>query len=104
MVESRERVNVLLGLSGAETEWRMAGRLPRLPRNELSSRNSNDWPCPNDLTWLRRRPKWRLSLRRQELTRITSIIPEFGIGAHSEREPEGGDDAWAKRLVSYSAF
>ncbi len=89
VVESRERVNVLLGLSGVETEWRMAGRLPRLPRNEVEFAELERLAVSERLDLASAKAEVEALSQAQELTRITSIIPEFGIGAHLEREPEG---------------
>lgn len=89
VVENRERVNVLLGLSGAETEWRTSDRLPQLPRNEVEFAELERLAVSQRLDLASAKADVESLTEAQELTGITSLIPEFSIGAHSEREPDG---------------
>ena len=36
---SREQLNTLLGLSGADTQWKLAGRLPEIPDDKQDTKD-----------------------------------------------------------------
>ncbi len=89
LAENREHLNVLLGLWGEGTAWRVPARLPDLPESELP---------PDELEKKAISERFDLASLRSEivglaqsmgLANVMSYIPGLEIGAHSEREPEG---------------
>lgn len=86
---ARERVNVLLGLWGGETRWRMPHRLPEPPADEIALIELEERAVRGRLDLASRRAEIEAFAQVQGLTRITSVIPQLSVDAHSEREPEG---------------
>ncbi len=86
---TRERMNVLLGLWGEETLWRMPHRLPELPESEIELGELEARALRDRLDVASLRAEIEALAQAQGLTRITSVLPELSVDAHSEREPEG---------------
>lgn len=86
---ARERLSVLLGLWGEETNWRMPHRLPELPAHEIVLRDLEERAIRDRLDLAALRAEIEALAQAQGLTRITSVLPELSVDAHSEREPEG---------------
>lgn len=86
---TRERVNVLLGLWGDETTWRVPPRLPELPADGITLGDLEARAVAGRLDLAALRAEIEALAQSQGLTRITSILPELSVDAHSEREPEG---------------
>lgn len=86
---TRERVNVLLGLWGDETRWRIPRRLPDLPAGEIALADLEARAVRDRLDLASLRAEIEALAQSQGLTRITSVLPELSVDAHSEREPEG---------------
>ena len=89
VVQDRERLNVLMGLWGKNTQWKTGVRLPDLPDDE---------PPPQGLETLAISQRLDLSAVRAEvqaaaqslgLARASRFIPEANVGGHFEREPDG---------------
>lgn len=87
---TRERVNVLLGLWGEETTWRVPPRLPELPADGVALGDLEARAVEGRLDLAALRAEVEALAQSQGLTRITSVIPELSVDAHYEREP-GGD-------------
>lgn len=88
-VEARERMNVLLGLWGEETRWRIPHRLPDLPAADLPADELERRAVAGRLDLASLRAEIESLAQSLGLTRITSLLPELTLGGHSEREPEG---------------
>jgi cobalt-zinc-cadmium efflux system outer membrane protein len=93
VVESRERLNVLLGLWGEETRWRIAPRLPELPAEDPAPEELEGRAVTDRLDLLSLRAEIGALAASQGLTGVTSLIPDLTLGGHSEREPEGTNTA-----------
>lgn len=86
---ARERVNVLLGLWGDETRWRMPHRLPEVPVDEVALGELEARAVEGRFDLAALRAEIEALAQSQGLTRITSVLPELSVDAHYEREPEG---------------
>lgn len=86
---ARERLSVLLGLWGEETNWHMPHRLPELPATEIALRDLEERAIRDRLDLASLLAEIEAHAQAQGLTRITSVLPELAVDAHSEREPEG---------------
>lgn len=86
---SRERLNVLLGLWGEETRWRIPGRLPGLPEREVSPEELERTAVSGRLDLAAQRAEIEGLAQSLGITNITALIPDLSLTAHTEREPEG---------------
>jgi cobalt-zinc-cadmium efflux system outer membrane protein len=90
--EARERVNRLLGLTGLQTQWRAANRLPRVPSREplAADAERKTIEASVDLGAVRQRliTMWR----KYRVVDITSLLPRFDAGGREQRDV-GEDEA-----------
>ncbi len=71
-VQTREKLNKLMGAFGAQTNWTVASRLPELPGGEVST------------------SQLEADARARGIVRAEAILQQAEIGAHYEHEIEGG--------------
>lgn len=88
VAEARENLNVLMGLSGPHTSWRVAGELPQ----PSDSRQPTDMIVAQALENSVQLgvTKWRVAAAAEALgiARIESVLPALHLGVQAEREPE----------------
>lgn len=84
----RERLNVLMGLSGAQTGWRIAPALPDLPATEPELDDLETRTVSRRLDLMAARQDIEAAARARPLARLEGIA-DLGIGVHREREPDG---------------
>ncbi|MGI9386180.1 MAG: TolC family protein [Methyloligellaceae bacterium] len=89
--EARERLNVLMGLTGAETKWRAPKRLPDVPAHRLNTRNMERRAVQHSLEIAAVRQRLITLGRRFRLVKKQSLIPNLEVGAEFEREVEVED-------------
>lgn len=89
VAEARERLNVLLGLWGEETAWRVPHRLPDLPAADPPAGELERRAVTGRLDLASLRAEIEALAQSLGLTRITGLLPDLTLGGHSEREPEG---------------
>jgi len=85
----RERMNVLLGLWGAQTQWRIPPRLAEIPEDEVSSAELEKQAVTERFDLASLREKLAALAQSEGLTGVTGLLPELTVGTHTEREPEG---------------
>ena len=88
--ETREQLNRLMGLWGAETAWTVGGRLPNIPAEPMELNNVEKVAIQNsiDLAIVRGNI---ISIGRQlGVTEAMSLVPHLEIGGELERE----EGAW----------
>jgi cobalt-zinc-cadmium efflux system outer membrane protein len=86
----RERLNRLLGVWGADTNWTMADHLPELPGRESSLQNVESRAIAQRLDL--HAARMRLNLIGQSLalrTRTRFLPAEIKLGVDTERDPDG---------------
>lgn len=89
VLADREELNALLGLWGPQTNWRIAPRLPDLPREELPARGLESLAVSQRLDLAAARQDAERLAHALGLTRVAALIPTGITGAEAEREPEG---------------
>ncbi len=85
-VEMREKLNVLMGLSSADTEWRAPKRLPALPRKKLSTAQLEKRAIENSLDLAKIKQELITLATKYQLTREQSLLPDLEVGAEYERD------------------
>jgi cobalt-zinc-cadmium efflux system outer membrane protein len=90
MMAARERLNAVIGLSGAEATWTIArGALadPPTPLGDLSQLEREAISASLELEALR----WRIEAAGQAIgvARMESFVPDLGVGVSAKREGEG---------------
>ena len=86
--EARERLNVLMGLSGNDTEWIAPGRLPALAGARLSTVGVERRAIAASFQLAELRQKLITLAYKYRLTNKQALIPDLEIGGESEREVE----------------
>jgi len=85
---ARERVNAVLGLFGAETDWEAAPELPRPPKQELPLELLERRAIEQSLELAASRERFRQSARQANLARAEGFLPELRAGVSAERGDE----------------
>ena len=88
VVAARERLNVLMGLWGDATRWRVAQRLPPPEDDRLDPAALERRAVEASLDLAAARHDLLALGRAYNLTGVTSVIPEVEIGGAAEREGE----------------
>ena len=89
-VESREKLNKLMGVFGAQTKWTVATRLPQLPGNEISTSRIESRAIQQRLDLAAARQQFIAQSRARGIAPIEAVLQEAEIGTHYEHEVEGG--------------
>lgn len=89
VVENRERMNVLLGLWGAASNWTIPMEVLKMPADDLTIDEAEQRAIEGRLDLAAARSQVNALRENLGLTQITSLVPDLTIGGHSEREPEG---------------
>ncbi|HWB96067.1 MAG TPA: TolC family protein [Bryobacteraceae bacterium] len=86
----REAINRLLGLSGAETDWKMAGEMPYLPDAEAPLANLEQSAIGQRLDLAVAKAQVALAQTAFDLKRKTRLLPgTVNLGVDTERNPDG---------------
>jgi cobalt-zinc-cadmium efflux system outer membrane protein len=88
--QSREQLNVLMGLWGAQTGWQADDRLPEVPANELEVENIERVALEGSVDVLNARQRVISAGEQLGMNRATALLPESHLGALGERR----DGAW----------
>lgn len=89
--QSREQLNVWMGLWGNATRWEIEPRLPDLPPSPVVAEDVERVAVSRSLDLSSARQRIVLAGQQLGYTRATALIPDAEIGAGAERE---GDEAW----------
>jgi cobalt-zinc-cadmium efflux system outer membrane protein len=88
---AREQLSRLLGLTGAQTGWRLAGGLPALPNDPTSPDNFETLALGQRLDLAAARQEIDLAKRALDLRRSTRLLPgTVDAGVDTERDSGGG--------------
>lgn len=90
VVGDREELNTLLGLWGERTAWRMAPRLPALPRTDVAPAGLETLAVSQRLDLEEARLRTVGAVAQYRLGRFYGLIPNASMGAATEREVDGG--------------
>ena len=86
--ERRERLNVLMGLTGSDTEWRAPMELMEVPPREIPTGDAERWAVERSVDIEGGRQRLTTLGRRFNLVRRSSLVPELDLGVEYEREVE----------------
>jgi outer membrane protein, heavy metal efflux system len=104
VMAAREKLNVLLGLWGEETNWTVPHRLQDIPMHNFDLHQLEVQAILERLDLASLRAEIEALAQSQGITRITSVLPEFSITMHSEREPEGETTRGPSLMLPLSIF
>jgi cobalt-zinc-cadmium efflux system outer membrane protein len=90
--DTRERLNVLMGLWGTNTGWTAAKRLPELPAESVALDDVERRAIENSLDLATAANDVRARARMLGIRRSLGLLPEAEAGVAAEREP---GDEWA---------
>jgi outer membrane protein, heavy metal efflux system len=88
--EDREELTALMGLWGAATSWRIAPRLPELPREAMAPEGLETRAVSQRLDLAAARQRIQGILLSRDLTAWFRLIPRAGLGVAAEREVDDG--------------
>jgi outer membrane protein, heavy metal efflux system len=88
--QSREELNVFMGLWGVATQWQSTGRLPDVPEQSIETRDIERLALERSVNLAQARQRISASGEELGLTRWTTLLPDFGAGPKGERN----DGAW----------
>ncbi len=91
--EARERLNRLMGLTGSQTEWKSADRLPAIPGDDPPTDDVERRAIEASIDLALARQRIITTGRRYRVVNITSIVPQLDVGGTFERvigEKEAG--------------
>ncbi len=86
--EAREKLNVLMGLTGPDTEWKGPAKLLDVPGRELSTRAIERRALQKSLDIALGRQRLITLGRRFRLVKKKSLLPDVEVGGEFEREVE----------------
>jgi cobalt-zinc-cadmium efflux system outer membrane protein len=89
--ESRERLNSLMGLSGADTAWSMEQRLPDIPGEPFAVNDAERTAVTRSLDLGHARQRITALGERLGYDRATALMPSSEVGASAEKE---SDEVW----------
>ena len=87
--QSRERLNVLMGLWGNDTQWKLDARLPEPPREEVAIDRIESKAVEKSLELAVQRRELTTAAQRLGLSRSMGLLSEGEVGIAAEREAEG---------------
>ncbi|PYK62749.1 MAG: TolC family protein [Verrucomicrobia bacterium] len=87
-VQSREKLNKLMGAFGAQTNWTVASRLSELPGNEVSTAQLESRAIQQRLDLAAARQQFVAEARTRGIARAEAILQGAQIGSHYEHEIE----------------
>src|SRR5438094_4217875 len=88
-VQTREKLNKLMGAFGAQTNWTVTSRLSELPGSEVSTSQLESRAIQQRLDLAAARQQFIAKSRARGIARAEAILEKAEFGAHYEREIEG---------------
>ena len=86
LIQTRERLNELLGVWGADTGWQIGARLPDVPEQPLALDRLERAAIQKSLDLTSARQKIIIAGEQLGLTKGTALVPDLEIGGFGERE------------------
>src|SRR5438477_4399981 len=88
-VQTREKLNKLMGAFGDQTNWTVAPRLPEIPGNDISLSQLESRAIQQRLDLAAARQEFIAQARSLGIARADAILQQAEFGAHYEREISG---------------
>ena len=89
--QSRERLNILLGTWGADTDWTIDRRLPDVPAEPLDGAAVERAALERSLDLSQARQRILAAGQQVGYTQATALVPDMEVGPGAERE---GEETW----------
>jgi len=83
---AREELNVLMGLTGSQTRWTAAGRLPAIPSRSVPTHRAERRAIKASLELAASRQKLITLAKTYRLKRAESLVPDLEVGGEWERD------------------
>lgn len=90
--ETREKLNVLMGLSGGQTRWAAPSRLPKVPSRLPQPRDLERRAVEHSLEIALARQRLVTLGRQFRLVRQQSLLPDLDVGGEYSREVEVNEE------------
>jgi len=87
--QSREELNILMGLWGKQTEWQGEERLPDIPEQPIETKGIERIALSRSVDLLNARQRFVLAGEQLGFNRWTALVPEMEVGPGAEREEDG---------------
>jgi cobalt-zinc-cadmium efflux system outer membrane protein len=87
--QSRERLNILMGLWGKETEWQTEGRLAEMPNDAVAVDGIERMAISHSIDLVQGRQRIAVAGEQLGFDRSSALLPDFSIGARGERRERG---------------
>jgi len=84
--QSREELNIILGLWGDQTQWQTEGRLPEIPEQPIQAEDIERLAVSRSLDLATARQRILAAGEQLGFSRWTALIPELHAGPLGERE------------------
>jgi cobalt-zinc-cadmium efflux system outer membrane protein len=84
--QSKENLNVLMGLWGKETEWQTDNRLPDIPKQPTQTESIERVALERSVDLLNARQRLIFAGEQLGFNRWTALVPEFDLGPIGKRE------------------
>jgi cobalt-zinc-cadmium efflux system outer membrane protein len=91
-MDSRERLNGLMGVWGTATRWSMQTRLPEIPADEIDVSTIEKQAIDRNLELALLRLQMEALAKRAGIVNVTSVIPDLEIGYRWERNEGNWED------------
>ena len=83
--QSREELNIAMGLWGEQVQWQSDGRLPDIPEQPVPTRDIERLAVEQSLDLANARQRIAATSEQLGLTRWTTLLPELSSGPQAER-------------------
>jgi outer membrane protein, heavy metal efflux system len=83
--QSREELNIVMGLWGEQIQWQSDGRLPDIPEQPVSTKDIEGRALEQSLDLADARQRIAATGQQLGLTRWTTLLPELSAGPQAER-------------------
>jgi outer membrane protein, heavy metal efflux system len=83
--QSREELNIVMGLWGEQIQWQSDGRLPEIPEQPVRMKDIEGLALEQSLDLANARQRIAATGQQLGLTRWTTLLPELSAGPQAER-------------------
>jgi outer membrane protein, heavy metal efflux system len=87
--QSREELNILMGLWGKQAEWQGSERLPDIPEQPIATKDIERIVLSRSVDLLNARQRIVVAGQQLGFNRWTALVPEMDVGTGGEREEDG---------------
>ena len=89
IIQKREHLNVLIGLWGRKTDWKIVNRMPDLPERDPSGEGLESLAISKRGDILAAKQEIEVAMQGKNIGGLTAFLDGLAIGGHYEQEPDG---------------